>query len=214
MNRWWGNKQDSANQAAERSQRAARRTIRELNLNVLSDEDDFQDANSTLDNVAFANLNLDGGHSQASSVVGSDEEVDSVNMPLTDAQLAVERAKTVQEANYPDDSEAWKKELKLKFDRHDVLYWINASESDMKKFGINSQWSKKNAIVSMLPPDIVEELKPILRLSEEDQGPHIYKDLRQELLSLFGPRDEDAFKKAIALRLTGRPSALGKDLPI
>ena len=93
MNRWWGNKQDSANQAAERSQRAARRTLRELNLNVLSDEDDFQDANSTLDNIAFANLNLDGGHSQASSSVGSDEELDSVNMPLTEAQLAIERAK-------------------------------------------------------------------------------------------------------------------------
>ena len=93
-----------------------------------------------------------------------------------------------------------------------MKYWFNASESQMKKSGINSQWSKKNAIVAMLPDDVIEECKPILRLEEADQGDHIYLDLKEEILSLYGPRDEDVFKKAIALRLTGRPSALGKKL--
>ena len=218
MNRWWGTSEDSAKQSASRAQRAARRTLNSLHLH-LSDEENFEDANSTLNTSSLANLNLDGGGDETSE---TNSTVDTVEpdlepehlaaMVLTADELAAEKLKTVQDANYPDDSEAWKKELKVKFDRHDVTYWLNTSESDMKKYGINSQWSKKSALVSMLPDDVIEELKPILRLSEEDQGPHIYKDLRQELLLLFGPRDEDAFKKAIALRLTGRPSALGKRL--
>ena len=56
------------------------------------------------------------------------------------------------------------------------------------------------------------KLKPILRLTETEAGPHIYKDIKKEIFELYGPRDEDVFKKAIALRLTGKPSALGKQL--
>ena len=58
--------------------------------------------------------------------------------------------------------------------------------------------------------DVAQQTDPLLR--EDDQGDHIYKDLKDEILNLFGPRDEDAFKKAIALRLTGKPSGLGKKL--
>ena len=82
----------------------------------------------------------------------------------------------------------------------------------MKKYGINRQWDKKNSIALLLPDDILEEVKPILRLTEAEAGPHIYKDLRDEIVSLYGPKDEDAFKKAIALRMTGTPSAFGKKL--
>ena len=51
-----------------------------------------------------------------------------------------------------------------------------------------------------------------LRLSEAEAGPHIYKDLKNEILSLYGPKEQDAYKKAKALRLNGKPSALGKKL--
>ena len=82
----------------------------------------------------------------------------------------------------------------------------------MKSYGINQQWSKKNAILPLLPEDVVEELNPLLRLTEAEAGASIYGDVKAEILELHGPRDEDAFKKAIALRLTGKPSALGKKL--
>ena len=49
-------------------------------------------------------------------------------------------------------------------------------------------------------------------LSSEEK-PCSTATLKTELLSLYGPRDEDAFKKALALRLgSGTPSALGKKL--
>ena len=53
---------------------------------------------------------------------------------------------------------------------------------------------------------------PILRLTQEEAGDEIYKTLKKEIIELFGPREEDSFKKAMALRLDGKPSALGKKL--
>ena len=82
----------------------------------------------------------------------------------------------------------------------------------MKKFGINLQWSKKDAILPLLPEHVIEECKPILRLSEADAGTQIYKDLKTEIIALYGQKDEHAYKQAASLRLTGRPSALGKQL--
>ena len=101
-------------------------------------------------------------------------------------------------------------EVKIKFDP-DVDYWFNAVEAQMKKFGINSQWEKKNAIVPLLPDDIIDELKPLLRLKQQEAGA-IYKRVKTEIIQLYGPRDEEAFQKALALRLTGKPSALAKKI--
>ena len=197
MNRWQGTSDDSAKQTSERNRRAASRFIRSLpTIQSDSDTDDapFQDCNQSL---TFNQL--DGN-----------EETDD----MTDAAsiLRQEKAKPVELANFPDDDEAWKKEIKVKFNQHDVVYWFNTIESDMKKFGINTQWSKKSAIVGLLPEEVVEELMPLLRLTETEAGDNIYKLVKDEIVSLYGPRDEDAFQKAMSLRLTGKPSALGKKL--
>ena len=53
---------------------------------------------------------------------------------------------------------------------------------------------------------------PILRLLQNEAGDTIYKDLKQEILQLYGSKDEDAFNKAISLKMTGKPSAFGKKL--
>ena len=82
----------------------------------------------------------------------------------------------------------------------------------MTSFGINLQWSRRNALMAkdILPEDVIEELKPLLRLSKTDAGPYIYKTLKEEILTLFAPKEENAYEKAAARRLTTRPSALGK----
>ena len=204
MFRWLGDKSESDKQSSERNQRAARRTLSQLNLNPLSD-DEFQDCDTSFNNSNL--FTVDGANDENLSGEESEDE-----MPLSAAELAAEKAKPVDTANFPDDPEAWKKELKLKFDANDVKYWFNSVEGQMRKYGINSQWSKKDAILPLLPEEVIEECKPILRLDETEAGDHIYKDLKEEIKTLYGPRDEDAYKKAIALRLTGKPSALGKKL--
>ena len=209
MNRWFGTKEDSDRQASARNARAARRTIASLpELRLSSDEDDFNDCESSF----TTSLNLDGQ---------VDDETDS--QPSTSAASQPAASPVVPAATMPDptpfdkedkanDAEAWKKEIKTKFDVRDVLYWFNIVESEMKKAGINKQWDKKNAIVPLLPQEVVEELKPFLRLTETEAGTTIYFDVKTELLSLFGPKEEDAYKKAKALKCTGRPSAFGKQL--
>ena len=209
MNRWWGSSADSDKQSSERDSRAARRTIRNLPLQlpVVSSEDEYEDCDTSLLFSTDGQVDLETSSNASTSAAAN--MVDAAAA----AELVRQKALPVEDADYQDDAESWKKELKLKFDLSDIKYWFNATEADMKKFGINSQWEKKNAVASMLPPEVTEEVKPILRLTQAEAGEFIYKDLKTEIMSIYGPKEEDAFKKARSLKLgSGRPSALGKKL--
>ena len=63
MNRWWGSKSDSDQQASQREQRANerdRRSARQVidNLDLRLSEDEFEDCNTSIQNVSI--FNLDG----------------------------------------------------------------------------------------------------------------------------------------------------------
>ena len=81
MHRWFGSKEDSDRQQSERSQRQARRYIRQ-NIIASSEEEDFAECNTSLS----VSLNLDG----------NGDEDESVDMNAAEqarlAALAVERA--------------------------------------------------------------------------------------------------------------------------
>ena len=186
MNRWKGDDQDSLRQSSERSSRAARRAIaQQTKIASESEDEDFFAANDV--SLPLQGLNLDG------------EPGDDDIMSATEAaaELARQRALPVDTSNYVNDTDSWKKEIKLKFNINDVSYWFNSVEADMKKFGINMQWDKKDAILPLLPQSVLDECMPILRLSQDEAGDQVYKDLKTEILSLYGPKEEDAFKKAI-----------------
>ena len=171
MHRWFGSKEDSAEQASNRDRRAAQRTINSLTLQLSSEDEneEYEDCNLSIHHTSI--FSLDGANDDdLEDSVNSEESSSAGIMALTAAQLAVEKAKAFEDASYPDDDEAWKKDLKIKFDKSDVEYWFNSVESQMKKFGINSQWSKKDAIAAILPEDVIEECKPILRLTQDEAG--------------------------------------------
>ena len=130
------------------------------------------------------------------------------------ALRAQQMALPFEEQDFDDDSDAWKKIISTKFQRHDPEFWVQEIEAEMARAGINSQWSKRTALLGkdILPEDVVEELKPMFRLTKAQAGTHPYKDIKEELLSIFGKKDEQALEKAAARRLTTRPSALGKVL--
>ena len=203
MHRWFGSSQDAEEQASQRDQRAARRFISSI-PQVSESDDEYAECDSSLNNQSIF-LGVDGADD---GLADSDENLETDVMVLTAAELAAEKAKPFEDASFPDDDKAWEKEVTLKFDQQDVAYWFNSVEYTMKKYGINEQWSKKNAILSCLPAEVIDECKPILRLTETEAGDHIYKDLKTEIISLYGPRDEDVFQQAMSLRLTGKPSAL------
>ena len=60
MNRWWGSKSDSNQQASARDQRAARRIVNTLDLRLSDDEElDFQDCDTSINNISIFS-NVDG----------------------------------------------------------------------------------------------------------------------------------------------------------
>ena len=155
MNRWWGSKDDSERQAGDRDSRAARRTLSRFNIpSSLSDSGDDADFGDC--ETSFRH-NLDGEG-------GDIEDMDATQRAA--AELARQRALPVDESDFENDPESWKKEIRAKFEPHDVTYWFNTVEAQLKKHGINRQWDKKDALVTVLPDNIIEECKPILRLTQ------------------------------------------------
>ena len=138
MFRWPGSQQESDKQSGDRAARAARRTLASLPSPVNSDSDSelYAECETTIGGQ------LDGD---------DDLEVTNATMPDEVAPVPFD---TEDKAN---DADSWKKELRIKFDPHDVEYYFNAIEAQMKSFGINRQWDKKNAILPMLPENIIVE---------------------------------------------------------
>ena len=198
MSHWWGSKADSEAQKAERDARGVRRFIRSLPAAALNDSvasvDEFHDCDPV--------PNLDG----------NDDMPD--NAAVAAAALAAEQALPFDRRDLPDDADAWKKTLTLKFDRNDPEFWFSEIEHTMKTYGINRQRSKRSALMGkdILPEDVIEELKPLLRIPEDEADKRIYKLIKTELLNIFGKKDQQALAKAASRRLTTRPSALGKAL--
>ena len=205
MNRYPGSKEDSERQQGERSQRAARRYLRNAVIDISLTESDAEYLDCESDTSL---LNVDG----------TDDVDEPVMAPTAAEEAARIRAenlvKPFEDQDFDDDAEAWKKSLSFKFNRHDPQFWVNNVEAEMTNFGINSQWSRRNALMGkdILPEDVIEELKPLLRLSKAESGPHIYKDIRNEILNIYSLKEEQAFERAASRRLTTRPSALGKQL--
>ena len=98
--------------------------------------------------------------------------------------------------------------LKIDFDRTDVEFWFMQLEMHLTTAGVNAQWTKRLLLHKMLPADVVDEVKDLLRKSKANAGAHPYKDLKERILETFGIQPEDAFAQAEALMLTGKPSQL------
>ena len=108
MNRWWGSKSDSEKQSNERDQRAAKRIINNLDLRLSESEEEYGDANTSLHtSLQNITLNLDGAGDSGS-------ESDTNDETMAEAELARQRALPVAEADFENDPDSWKKEVKIK----------------------------------------------------------------------------------------------------
>ena len=116
MNRWWGGSKESEQQSSERDARAARRTISKLPRSPSTDsEDDYRDCDTSL---IFGNV--DGNDDLPSE----DEAMDAAAAAAA-AELTRQQNLPVEDADFNNDPESWKKELKLKFEKHDVKNYID-----------------------------------------------------------------------------------------
>ena len=97
--------------------------------NIASDSDDeFGDANQSL-----SNLNLDGEPGDDPDMADAEQR-----RLAAEAELTRQRGLAVEDADFQNDPDSWKKEIRVKFDQNDVKYFFNTVESQMRKHGINN----------------------------------------------------------------------------
>ena len=102
--------------------------------------------------------------------------------------------------------------IKMTFNTADPKYWFNNFERKLKTIAIQAQRTKKDALHGQLPQVVGDEVKNLLSLDETEEGPTPYKDLKNELLRLFSPKTEDAYDRAAARVMSGKPSTLARQI--
>ena len=102
------------------------------------------------------------------------------------------------------------RDCRLPFNKHDVKLWFSLLESKMQFAGINRQWSKRQVLIQLIPPELHNDFKQYLQLNETEAGNSAYYNLKKAILKQFGLKQADNFDKAISRVLTGKPSELGR----
>ena len=102
------------------------------------------------------------------------------------------------------------RDCKLPFNKENIKLWFSLIESKMMFAGIKKQWSKRQVLVQLIPPDIHTDFIPFLQMQETEAGALAYYDFKMAIIGQFGPKQADNFDKAISRVLTGKPSELGR----
>lgn len=113
----------------------------------------------------------------------------------------------------PNDVHTKASQIKLEYNAGHVEFWFNQLEAKMRFAGIQSQWTKLQVVITLIPQSVAEEIKHLLRVSSQANASETcYKDVKKEIIELFGRQEEDTFELASQLVLTTTPSALMKKI--
>ena len=83
----------------------------------------------------------------------------------------------------------------------------------MKSAGVKKQFTKLQVLTTILPQDVIEQVKPLLKKQESEfTNNDSYKLLKTKIFSIFGAAEEDPFERAMGRVLSGLPSQLARKL--
>ena len=83
----------------------------------------------------------------------------------------------------------------------------------MATVGVKKQYTKFQVLSTIIPAKVQNEVKPLLVLKASEFPNHdAYKQLKSEILRIFGPRPEERIERALGRVLTGKPSTLARSL--
>ena len=136
------------------------------------------------------------------------------------AVRAAQEAATMPATNYDratadaDDEGAFgnARDVRLPFNKDNVKLWFSLIESKMQFAGLKRQWSKRQVLVQLIPPEYHSDFKNYLQMQEAEAGNLAYYDLKNAIVKQFGTKQADNFDKAISRVMTGSPSQLGKQI--
>ena len=99
--------------------------------------------------------------------------------------------------------------IKVEFDKTNIKFWFSQLEDEMEMAGVGKQWLKKSVLQRNLPLKQKEDVKAYLSLQKENAGPHIYLDIKNELIRIYAAKPCDSYRRALTRTMTGLPSQLG-----
>ena len=102
--------------------------------------------------------------------------------------------------------------IKVQFEPNDIRFWFSQIEDEMFLSGVNSQWLKKSVLQRNLPNQQKEDVKAFLILPKSQAGAHIYLDIKNEIIRLYAPKEQDSYQKALQRTMVGLPSQLGEQI--
>ena len=77
--------------------------------------------------------------------------------------------------------------IKLAWDP-DVEYWFNSIEASLRQAQVFRQWTKREILQTLLPDEVREEVRYLLRLPKDKAGATPYKDIKDALIEIFAPK--------------------------
>ena len=80
----------------------------------------------------------------------------------------------------------------------------------MEICGIKSQWIKRIVLQRLLPKKVAMNVKGLLSKSKTEAGNSIYKDIKDRILQILGPKEQDMYRKATSLVMVDSPSQLAR----
>ena len=99
------------------------------------------------------------------------------------------------------------------FDQNDLDFYFNQIEIKMDSAGAGRQFTKLQALSTILPQHVTSQLKPLLRKKQSEfPENNAYLLVKREIFRIFGPPPDAAVNRALTRVLTDKPSTLARDL--
>ena len=107
--------------------------------------------------------------------------------------------------------EAIRNVVRVEYDQTDLDFFFNQCEIKMGAAGVKKNYTKFQVLSEALPKKVIDEVKPLLRKKASDfPNKDAYKQLKKEVLRIFGPKPDAAIDRALSRTLTGLPSQLAR----
>ena len=173
-----------------------------------------------LEDIAQAKIEADKAYQELLDIEPEILVSDNLSIAASEADRLLseelEEAEMVdfQDENGTDADKAVEKlgGLQCPFDKNDLEFWFSGLESQLEILGVKSQWVKRLALQRVLPIEIQQDVKSLLRLPKSGAGDDIYKRVKTKLLQLYGQKPEADYIRAKNRVMSGKPSQLGEAL--
>ena len=99
------------------------------------------------------------------------------------------------------------------WDANNLKFTFQKLEIKMSAVGVKKQYTKFQVLSTVIPKVVEDEVQALLTSQEaEFDNNDAYKQLKTEILRIFGPRPEEAIERALSRVLVGKPSQLARAL--